>query len=261
MTIPSEPRTSRLYHVDRASAFSDVESLGVTLIAMASFLVVTSSVVRATGEAGLSALAAGELMFLFVPVLAMLWSRRSPRVLGLARPRGLDVLAAVLVGSSLWYVNLCLVALLPLPTSSVQPLQQLVERPSLPMALVFIAVIPAICEEVTFRGVLARGLATRLRPWAAIGLQAAVFSAYHLSLAQLIPTFVLGLVLGALTLRARSTVPAIVGHLVNNTMALLVARGELGGLGGWIEANAIGVLGLALVPVAAGIALVLRDGR
>lgn len=258
MTTPSEPRTPRLYHVPRAAAFPPIDALGGTALAMTAFILASGTVAAATGEAGLVAIAAGELMFLLVPVLMMLGTRRPPVVLGLTRPARLDVLAAVLVGSSLWYINLWLVALLQLPTTSVQPLQQLVEAPSLPVALLFIAVVPAICEELTFRGLLARSLATRLSPVWAIGIQAAVFSAYHLSVAQLIPTFVLGFVLGALALRAGSTVPAMIGHLVNNTVALLIAREDLAGVSEWVDDYPVGALGIAIPLAAAGIALIVR---
>src|SRR5690606_11084644 len=114
---------------------------------------------------------------------------RSLRALGLARPSGRALGAAMLIGLSAWHVNRWLVSLLPIPEGQVTTLEQLVEEPPLALVVFAICLVPAICEEVLFRGTVLRALAARLVSVVALVGSAALFSAYHLSLPQLLPTF------------------------------------------------------------------------
>lgn len=88
------------------------------------------------------------------------------------------------------------------------------------------ALIPGIGEELYFRGFLL----TRFRDLHAplvVGLTAVSFSLWHiLSPAYLPHTFVIGVILGALTLRTRRLLPAIVAHsLANATAGVLIVNG------------------------------------
>lgn len=259
MTIPIEPRTPRLYHAAGDAAFTPLGAIGVTCAAMASFLVV-AGLVAGSGPL-LVALLAGELMLLAIPVVAIVRTHRPIAALGLRRSPARPMLAALLIGSSAWYLNLRLVELLPLPEDGVHRLQQIVDQPPVIVALLVIALVPAVCEEVLFRGVLLRALGTRFVPAVAITLTALAFSAYHLSLLQLVPTFTLGLLLGLLAVRADSIVPAILAHLVNNTIAVLIAREELPGVASWIDEHATVALVIAALVAGTGIALAVRGPR
>ncbi|MCX5745722.1 MAG: type II CAAX endopeptidase family protein [Proteobacteria bacterium] len=205
-----------MYHFEPAIAGAIVAA------AMATFLLVGSFVPRAY------ALPVGQLILLAVPVGIAIASARGAwsRVLGIRRPRAIFIVAAMLIGVAAWYVNLRLVELLPfrMPTG---PLEDLVERPPLVIVIVSLAVLPAICEEVLFRGVLARSLASTAHVAVAVVLSAALFSFYHLSLVQAAPTFLLGLALGWLALRADSIVPAMLVHALNNLAAIVIARDEI----------------------------------
>lgn len=237
------------------TAFAPVRALAIAGAALACFLVATG-LLAPTGAVFI-ALVVGELMLLVVPLVATVRSARAPAALGLVRPGGRHVLAALAIGASAWYLNLRVVNLLPLPEGGLRVLEDLVETPPLLLALGAIALVPAVCEEVLFRGLLLRALTTRLVPAAAIGLTALAFAAYHLSLVQLVPTFTLGLLTGVLAHRAGSVVPAILAHLFNNGIAVLVSRGELPTLERWLtDAPTAGIVVCAGL-VGAGLALTL----
>jgi len=89
--------------------------------------------------------------------------------------------------------------------------------------LFMMAVIPAIGEELVFRGILQRLLQNLFRrPWIAIALSAIIFSAFHLQFYGFIPRLFLGLILGYTFYRTgRLWVPVII-HFVNNAMAVFV---------------------------------------
>ena len=100
------------------------------------------------------------------------------------------------------------------------------------LSLLGVALASSLLEEWVFRGVLFEAL-DRLSPAGAISVSAAAFAAYHGSLFQLAPTFLLGVVLAAAVLRFRSLGPAIVAHATFNSVGLVftaLARG-VGGLG------------------------------
>jgi len=58
---------------------------------------------------------------------------------------------------------------------------------------------------------------------------AVFFGLFHISLSRILPTGVLGLVLGLLVLWTGSLWPAVLAHFLNNGLAVTVAFFELGG--------------------------------
>lgn len=85
------------------------------------------------------------------------------------------------------------------------------------------AVLPGICEEMLFRGVILRGLRRRLPPGWAIVLTALLFAGLHFSPWRFLPQFVLGCILGWLALRSGSCWPAAVVHAGHNAGIVVVA--------------------------------------
>ena len=81
-----------------------------------------------------------------------------------------------------------------------------------------LAVLPAVCEELAFRGFILMGLLRVFRPFTAVLLSAFLFSLYQMNVFQFAPHFVFGIVLGVLVLRTGSVLPAILFHLVYNSL-------------------------------------------
>lgn len=92
--------------------------------------------------------------------------------------------------------------------------------------LILIVLLPAICEEIAFRGVLLSGLQRHLPQLQACLLVGFAFAMFHFDTARFLPTFVLGTVLALLTLRSQSIYPAMAWHGLNNGLAL--GLGSLG---------------------------------
>lgn len=257
MTSPSEPRTPRLYHAGAGSALPPTIAVGILFAGIATML--AAGVLGASvGAPILATLVVGEVVLAALPLLALrrLDLRRS--ALGIQRaPAGLYA-AAALLGVSFWYLNVRLVSLLPFDETRLRSLSGVVEQPPLVIALLALAVAPAIAEEILFRGAVQRSLATRLFPPAAIVLTSLVFAGYHMSLLQLVPTFTLAIVLGTLAHRGRSVFPAMLAHLLNNTMAILVSRKQPAALAGWFDAHPSAALAACLLATLAGIAMIAR---
>ena len=64
-------------------------------------------------------------------------------------------------------------------------------------------------EETLFRGFLLPSLTRSLSPWGAVVVSALVFAIAHLSLSEVLPLTVLGIVLGGVYLRTRNLVAPI----------------------------------------------------
>jgi sodium transport system permease protein len=152
--------------------------------------------------------------------------------LGLARPGGRTLAAALLValggipiGWALGWVQL---RFMELPRDLVSQLEKLTTATStgrMLWLLLIVAVLPGICEELVFRGVLMRSLARRVPAWRAIVLSAAVFGAFHLSFEtalRFLPTAWLGLLMGYVAWHSRSTVASMAMHALSNGLAVVL---------------------------------------
>ncbi|MCP4591917.1 MAG: CPBP family intramembrane metalloprotease [bacterium] len=92
------------------------------------------------------------------------------------------------------------------------------------VALMMIAVIPGIGEELFFRGFLMSGLIGTGRKWTAIFVSACVFGVFHFTILKLANTVLLGVVLGYVCWQARSIWPALIAHVLHNGFAVLRAQ-------------------------------------
>lgn len=83
------------------------------------------------------------------------------------------------------------------------------------------ALLPAVCEELAFRGFILTGLQSRLRPRNAVLLGAFLFALYHMNVFLSVPMFCLGVALGLLTRRSGSLLPAVSLHFLHNAALIL----------------------------------------
>lgn len=90
--------------------------------------------------------------------------------------------------------------------------------------LAVFALLPAICEELAFRGFILSGFSRNGRTGVAIVFSALLFGVMHMIPQQVFNAFLLGLVLGLLALRSGSIIPGVLFHFVNNAMGVLAER-------------------------------------
>jgi membrane protease YdiL (CAAX protease family) len=87
--------------------------------------------------------------------------------------------------------------------------------------LLGLAVVPAVCEELLFRGYAQRQLERSAGAAGGVALSGLLFGLYHLSPAQVVPLSVLGGYLAYLTWRTGSLWPAVGVHFANNAFAVV----------------------------------------
>jgi sodium transport system permease protein len=154
--------------------------------------------------------------------------------------------AAALLGLSLWpfAFELELYAISPAQIEIIMKEQSkqiitMMDMIPLPAKLLAIAVIPAVCEELFFRGYLLTALRTGMSTTLSIGLSGVLFGLFHviamdsLFFERFFPTCFLGLILGWVCCRTGSVLPGMLLHMLHNGLLLSVSSftKELASLG------------------------------
>jgi membrane protease YdiL (CAAX protease family) len=92
---------------------------------------------------------------------------------------------------------------------------------SLPMAVLwvlFIGIVPGVCEELFFRGLIQRRLAAAWSPVAAIGVTSVLFAIVHVDPPAAMLALVLGIWFGFVAWRTGSTWPTMAAHASVNSL-------------------------------------------
>jgi len=127
------------------------------------------------------------------------------------------ILAAVLLG----YVR----ELIPFSAKELELFREMLAPPNMPFSVVFItvALIPGICEEIFFRGVIQPTLIKRFGPVPGILITALFFGLFHAQIQQMIVFFFVGIYFGLLAYRAGSFLYSALAHTVFNGVAVAAA--------------------------------------
>jgi sodium transport system permease protein len=176
--------------------------------------------------------AAGQFLILFPPLIMAVMLTSSPRRtlrLYWPAPRYLALAVGFVVVLNPVVNELRHLVEHWFPISSVikQSLSEMMSQiPNIWVAVGVLALIPAVCEEVAFRGFILSGLEHHHRTRLAILLSALMFGFLHVLMSlfqQLFNATLLGVVLGLLAVRSRSLLPGIVFHFLNNALAITQA--------------------------------------
>ena len=101
------------------------------------------------------------------------------------------------------------------------------------VGLVVIGIVPAVSEELVFRGVIQKNLVRWFSPHVGVWLGAAIFSAIHFQFFGFVPRFVLGLVLGYLYLWSGNILVSMAAHFTQNAFQLVLLYLAQQGRFGW----------------------------
>jgi sodium transport system permease protein len=112
----------------------------------------------------------------------------------------------------------------------------------------FLAVIPALCEEIAFRGILLSGLRHRFRPVTVAITVGLVFGLFHMTLFRIAPTAVLGVILTAIAILTGSIFPGMLLHMGNNAWGVWAGLHDFDAdsFGPWHSAAMITIFALSM---------------
>ncbi|MBN1425942.1 CPBP family intramembrane metalloprotease [Candidatus Fermentibacteria bacterium] len=154
-------------------------------------------------------------VFAFRPVRAWVWP-----LVAIGAPAGLLAAAGVFRLASL---------VLPVPKEMLEAFGKGLMPEEIPFwqLVLFIAVLPGVFEELTFRGTLLYGLRKSLHPVPLVLVVGAVFGLFHVALFRIVPTAFIGIVLSGVTLLTGSVFPAMLWHALNNGLSIALGHFEL----------------------------------
>ena len=110
--------------------------------------------------------------------------------------------------------------------------------------VIIFAVLPAVCEEALFRGVILNSL-KGLGKWTAITLTAVIFTVFHGSVELFLPIFVVSFALTVIAFGRGGLLLAVACHFLHNFLNLLLMR--------WVEGDVS--MAASIVMTAVGAAL------
>lgn len=205
----------------------------VVLLTLAGSILTVIILVVAIGRSGTSALVIILGFYLVFGASLLIVVRRHARPLEALRlqPLGAGGRRAVFLAIPVWVLGLTAVTGLtavlfnsgrPVPSNTTGIFRGRPSLATLALALLGVAVLAPICEEVFFRGMLYQYLRARLPIVGAVALSAAVFAALHF-LPLLFPILLfMGIMLAVVFERSRSLYASIGFHAANNALAVLI---------------------------------------
>jgi sodium transport system permease protein len=211
-----------------------------------------------------------QIAIMLAPAVLFIWAKGYDwRDTLSLRPLSLrGAIGAFLIGISGWTIGSgLLVRLMPPPESLVKSLEKilLLDERAAPFwqVFIFVALLPALCEETLFRGLILSGF-RRSGMWTAVLATGFMFGLAHASIYRILPTFFLGVVFSFVVWKTGSIAAGIICHMLNNGLMVWFARtkeaSEFLGLKGakFLPWNIIGIGALVML---AGLWLVARPSN
>ena len=187
------------------------------------------------------ALVVSQYLFMLVPTLLLIkiWHTKNVRqYIRFRYDSGLEIVLAVLATLAIIptgaYIGNELLRWFKVPDIFSGFYNELFSAQSFPefIWLVFIiAITPAICEEVLFRGYVQRTFERTIKAKSVI-LVGIVFGLYHTQPLSLITLSILGIIFGFCFYWSKSLLPSMAGHFTNNFLAIYLyyKQPEIGGV-------------------------------
>ncbi len=171
-----------------------------------------------------------QLACIATPALLMtIMLTSSPRkTLLLKRPPFGSIAAAVVLAMCMHPLSFALKMgvewLYPLPEQVAEQIKTLLEGTTLAELIVFAAVMPAICEELAFRGFILSGLRHMGHKWRAIIVSSIFFGFAHGVFQQSLVASLLGTMVAYMAVQTGSILPGMTFHLLHNSMLVLASK-------------------------------------
>ncbi len=170
----------------------------------------------------------GIQMIIFVlPLLYVLYTKRSIlQTYSFRKTKFMNFVAALFMGCGAMLIGIILTSFVSMlfPTEAEMVSSGLMNELMSDNELLTFAVValtPAVCEEMLFRGFLFSAFRGRYKIVVSVLLTAVIFGVYHMSIVRFFTTALLGAALAVIVYYSDSIFPAMVMHAINNGIAVL----------------------------------------
>ncbi len=170
----------------------------------------------------------GIQMIIFVlPLLYVLYTKRSIlQTYSFRKTKFMNFVAALFMGCGAMLIGSILTSFVSMlfPTEAEMVSSGLMNELMSDNELLTFAVValtPAVCEEMLFRGFLFSAFRGRYKIVVSVLLTAVIFGVYHMSIVRFFTTALLGAALAVIVYYSDSIFPAMMMHAINNGIAVL----------------------------------------
>lgn len=170
----------------------------------------------------------GIQMIIFVlPLLYVLYTKRSIlQTYSFRKTKFMNFVAALFMGCGTMLIGIILTSFVSMlfPTEAEMVSSGLMNELMSDNELLTFAVValtPAVCEEMLFRGFLFSAFRGRHKIVVSVLLTAVIFGVYHMSIVRFFTTALLGAALAVIVYYSDSIFPAMMMHAINNGIAVL----------------------------------------
>lgn len=176
---------------------------------------------------GFYGIAVTQALVAALPVLAAFYLKTDIRkTFKLSLPRLRDISRGLILWAGAFILaNLAgalLLRLFPQNEEVVHQLALILKGETLWITLLVVALLPAICEELFFRGFIFSSLEGSVKAGTAIFLTGLMFAFYHLDFIRIVPTFILGVLFTLALYKSGSILVPMIMHFVNNAVAVII---------------------------------------
>jgi len=158
-------------------------------------------------------------------LLALLLRRPYNQTFHFEKPKGKYISAMLFVFFGIWFivtaVSMIQAIVAPgLQQETSEEIESQVKSLTIFHSIFIVCLLPAICEEMMFRGVILSATRTYRKMWMRIVLVGALFGIVHMSFVRFLPTAILGAAFAYLTIKTGNMIYACLSHFLNNLISV-----------------------------------------
>lgn len=128
------------------------------------------------------------------------------------------IIGAIIIGV---FLSSIMSAIFPESAADASELQNSLIGDNIWSMLLVVAIIPAFCEEMMFRGYVFTAFEKKFRAITAILISSALFGIYHMSIVRFVTTAFLGCVICYAAHKSGSIIPGMIMHFTNNAVSCI----------------------------------------
>ena len=184
---------------------------------------------------GITGLVITELGFVAIAVIYCLIRKvKIKEVFPVKKPKVREIFGCILLTVGLFPVSLMMVSLTAIvfPSSAAEAGELtdfIYGSLSYPLAVLIIALLPAVCEEAIHRGAILSNFRGIKRDWVIVLIMGLLFGINHMSVLRFLATMLLGMVLSFVVVKKNNILLSMLMHFTNNMIS--VSLGYLSGAG------------------------------
>lgn len=167
-----------------------------------------------------------QLIVLTIPLLAAIYTKKDIKKTFRLKPCKvryifggiLMIIGGIFLGL---VINAVVGVLFPKSAQDASGLQASLLGDNFIAMLLVVALVPAICEEMMFRGYVLTAFENKFKPKTAIIISACLFGLYHMSIVRFFVTAFIGILICYVAYKSKSLIPGMIMHFINNGLSCI----------------------------------------